>query len=98
MLVIFHEEAGAELFEAARYYEERGQGLGYALIEDVEQAVRELSESPLSCPTIGTVLRRRIVRRFPYSLLYVVETERIVVMVVAHQKRRPGYWKYRIVP
>ena len=55
MLVIFHDEARAELFEAARYYEERGQGLGHALIEDVEQAVRELSESPLSCPTIGTV-------------------------------------------
>ena len=44
MLVTFHEEAGAELFEAARYYEERGQGLGHALIDDVEQAVRELSE------------------------------------------------------
>lgn len=56
-------------------YEERGQGLGYALIEDVEQAARELSEKPLSCPKIGTGLRRRIVRRFPYSLLYVVETE-----------------------
>jgi plasmid stabilization system protein ParE len=98
MLVTFHEEARAELLEAARYYDERGKGLGHALIEDVEQAVQELSESPLSCPTIGTVLRRRIVRRFPYSLLYVVETERIVVMAVAHQKRRPGYWKYRLVP
>ncbi len=98
MLVTFHEEAGEELLEAARYYEERGQGLGYALIEDVEQAVRELSESPLSGPTIGNVLRGRIVRRFPYSLLYVVETGRIVVVAVAHQKRRPGYWKYRLVP
>jgi plasmid stabilization system protein ParE len=98
MLVTFHEKAREELLEAAHYYEERGQGLGYALIEDVEQAVRELSEKPLSCPTIGTELRRRIVRRFPYSLLYVVETERIVVMAVAHQKRRPGYWKYRLVP
>jgi hypothetical protein len=57
MLVTFHEEAREELLEAAHYYEERGQGLGYALIEDVEQAVRELSEKPLSCPTIGTELR-----------------------------------------
>lgn len=98
MFVTFHEEARAELLEAAHYYEERGQGLGYALIADVEQTVRELSESPLSCPTVGAVLRRRIVRKFPYSLLYVVDTERIVVMAVAHQKRRPEYWKYRLVP
>jgi toxin ParE1/3/4 len=98
MLVTFHEEARAELFEAARYYEERGQGLGHALIEDVEQAVRELLESPVACPMIGTVFRRRIIRRFPYSLLYVVETERIVIMAVAHQKRRPGYWRVRLNP
>ncbi len=98
MFVTFHEEAEAELLEAARYYEDRVQGLGQALIEDVEQATAELFENPLSCPTVGAELRRRIIRRFPYSLLYVAETERIVVVAVAHQKRRPGYWKYRLVP
>ena len=98
MLVTFHEEAEAELLEAARYYEERVSGLGHALIEDVELAVLDISSNPLSCPTVGAELRRRVVRRFPYSLLYFAETERIVVVAVAHQKRRPGYWKYRLVP
>lgn len=98
MRVTFHEEASSDLFEAARYYEDRVQGLGHSLLEDVEHAVRDLSDSPLSSPTIGPEVRRRVVRRFPYSLLYVVETDRIVVMAVAHHKRRPGYWKSRLLP
>lgn len=98
MRVAFHEEASADLFEAVRYYEERVHGLGHSLLEDVESAVRELSETPLSSPTIGPEVRRRVVHRFPYSLLYVVEVDRIVVLAVAHHKRRPGYWKSRLLP
>ena len=92
----FHEEAKAELLDAVCYYEDRVVGLGHALVDDVEQAVREISASPCACPTIGDELRRRILRKFPYSLLYVEEPGRIRILAVAHHKRRPGYWKDRL--
>ena len=95
MRVTFHEEAKAEFLEAVRYYEDRVPGLGHALIDDVEQALREIPDSPSACPTIGAGIRRRILRKFPYSLLYVEEPGRIRILAVAHHRRRPGYWKDR---
>ncbi len=41
-------------------------------------------------------LRRRILRRFPFELLYAIEAERIVIVAVAHLRRRPRYWQDRI--
>jgi plasmid stabilization system protein ParE len=44
----------------------------------------------------GRRLRRLLVPRFPYGLLYRVEDERIFIVAVAHFSRRPGYWRSRI--
>ena len=41
-------------------------------------------------------MRRLLVKRFPYQLIYRVEGDEIVIYAVAHQKRRPGYWRKRI--
>jgi len=34
-------------------------------------------------------------RRFPYSIVYRVETEKVFVLAVAHLRRRPLYWRDR---
>lgn len=45
---------------------------------------------------VGDEVRHKLLIRFPYSILYVIEPDRIRVVAVAHQKRRPGYWSYRL--
>lgn len=94
--VTFHEDAEAEMNEAARYYEERALGLGMSFLGAVEEAVDQVLANPEAYQLVGDEIRHKILRRFPYSVLYVIEPDRIRVMAVAHQKRRPGYWRYRL--
>ncbi|MEK6657819.1 MAG: type II toxin-antitoxin system RelE/ParE family toxin [Nitrospirota bacterium] len=94
--VIFLPEAEEEMLEAARYYESQASGLGIDYLSEVERAVASISESPMTWPKIEGELRRRLVWRFPFGILYYIESEKIVLVAVAHLKRRPGYWKKRI--
>lgn len=94
--VSFHEDARAELAEASHYYEDRVPGLGQALIDDVENAVSEILGHPKACKLISKNLRRKVLSRFPYGLIYTVEPDRIRIMALAHYKRRPEYWRYRL--
>ena len=91
----FHEEASAEVNEAAKYYEERVPGLGLLFLVALEEAVEKILVNPEAFQLVGGETRHKLIRRFPYSLLYVIESDRIRVLAVAHQKRRPGYWRNR---
>lgn len=92
----YHEEADAEVNEATRYYEERGLGLGFSFLDAVEEAGEMVLANPEAFQLVGREVRQKLLARFPYSLLYVVETDRIRVIAVAHHKRRPGYWRHRL--
>ncbi len=94
--ITFHEDARAELAEASHFYEDRVPGLGQALIDDVEKSVREILEHPNACERVSKNLRRKVLKRFPYGLIYAVGTNHIRIMAIAHHKRRPEYWRYRL--
>jgi len=94
--VTFHEDANAEMNDAAQYYEERAFGLGLSFLDAVEEAVHKVLENPEACQLVGNEVRHKLLMRFPYSVLYVIEPDRIRVVAIAHQKRRPGYWSYRL--
>ncbi|MFQ5791535.1 MAG: type II toxin-antitoxin system RelE/ParE family toxin [Acidobacteriota bacterium] len=88
--------ADQEMNEAARFYEERSAGLGLDFLEEVERTVESIVAHPNSGRRISENIRRRIVRRFPFGILYSIESDLIVIVAVAHLRRRPGYWKGRI--
>ncbi len=94
--ITFHEEAEAELMEAAQYYEEKAAGLGHAFLDDIDNAASAVGDNPMAYQLVGREVRRKLLARFPYSLLYVIEPDRIRVLAVAHAKRRPEYWCMRI--
>jgi len=94
--VAFLPEAEQEMLEAARYYESQAAGLGEDYLSEIERAVAAIAESPKTWPIIEGNLRRRLVRRFPFGILYCVEPEEIVIIAIAHLRRKPGYWRERI--
>ena len=96
MTAHFLPEADGEFREAARYYEREARGLGLAFVIAVHRAVRELQLHPQSCPEVRPGLRKKNMKRFPYSLIFSLEADSLIVVAVAHQKRRPNYWKARI--
>jgi len=94
--VVFLLQAEEEMIEAAMYYESRASGLGVDYLSEIERAVSAIAESPGAWPIIEDKLRRRLVRRFPFGILYHDDPEEIVIVAIAHLHRRPGYWRKRI--
>lgn len=91
----FNSLAEAELSEAVTYYELESSRLGAALLEIVEQAVAGLLEYPESGPVLRGSYRKRVLRRFPFSLIYRINGEEVRILAVAHHRRRPFYWSSR---
>jgi plasmid stabilization system protein ParE len=94
--VVFLPQAEQEMVEAAKYYESQAGGLGANYLSEIERAVAAIAESPEIWPIIEGKLRRRLVRRFPFGILYCIDPNEIVVVAVAHLRCKPGYWRERI--
>ena len=94
--VVVHAEARRELFEASEYYSQRREGYGSLFIDAVEREFALLLEFPrIGKPAVlGT--RRRILRGWPYSIVYQPILGGIYVIALAHHRRKPGYWRKRV--
>jgi len=93
--VSFHELADVELNDAAQYYESEVTGLGVALLAEVERSIKQIRDHPEAAPFMLKVVRRKLLRRFPYSIMYSVVDDTVRVLAIANQKRRPFYWRCR---
>lgn len=96
----FHPEARAELGTAVEWYERQQLGLGASLSVEVFSALELIDEAPGTWPAWPGVhhappIRRFLLTGFPFALPYLVLDELVVVLAVAHLRRRPGYWLER---
>ena len=87
--------AEEEMTEAAMFYENQSVGLGADFLDDVERTIRNILMNPQSGIPLNTGLQRVLTRRFPFSIIYHIEANEVLVVAVAHQKRKPGYWRDR---
>jgi toxin ParE1/3/4 len=87
--------AEEEMIEASLFYEARSQGLGFEFLDGVQRLIGLVREHPKLGQSVGGGFRRAVLRRFPFSLIYSEEPSEIVIIAVAHQKRRPDYWRER---
>lgn len=94
----FHPEALAEYEAAAVWYAERSTVVALSFTASVDAALDGLCEVPDAWPYWPgrTDVRRRVVQRMPYSIMYLVQGDAIVILAVAHDRRRPGYWLRRM--
>jgi plasmid stabilization system protein ParE len=91
----FHPDAEAELAEAADYYEARRPGLGKIFAGEVARTISLIRDYPDSGAPMAASRRRMLVRRFPYTIVYRQDRDSVLIVAVAHQSRRPGYWRGR---
>ncbi|HVT43627.1 MAG TPA: type II toxin-antitoxin system RelE/ParE family toxin [Thermoanaerobaculia bacterium] len=92
----FHPAARLELREAVEYFERKTEGLGARFNDEVESAVSQIREYPSSAPILEDPVRKKVLRKFPYNILYFAGDEEVFILAVMNQKRRPGYWKWRL--
>jgi plasmid stabilization system protein ParE len=88
--------AQRELDDAVAWYNEQAAGLGQEFLDELDRVVRRAVTFPMSCPEIEPGVRRCLLARFPYGLIYGVDGETLVVIAVAHLHREPRYWVDRI--
>lgn len=93
----FLQPAELELLEAAHFYELRATGLGGYFLDEVNKALESIRASPNRHPIINHDhgVRRYLIQRFPYALLYRIDADAIIIQATMHLRRRPDYWMKR---
>ena len=97
------EAAAVEAAEAAAWYEARRKGLGAEFRSEFKVALDRLREAILrGTPLPGGLgergVKRLLMQRFPFSVVFVATGEGVTVLALAHHRRKPGYWRDRLGP
>ena len=93
--VIWSDEAKAEFYKSEQWYAEIGVHLAERFVQAVGDTVRLIEESPFRFPVVYRDRRRAGVKRFPYSLFFQIEADRVLVIACFHGKRNPRRWQRR---
>ena len=96
MRIEFHPAARLEFIEAVDYYECRSLGLGKEYADEIEAALQSITEDPQRWRCLEEDVRRKLLKRFPYGVLYTVETDYLLIIALMHFRRKPGYWRQRL--
>jgi len=101
MMVTLSAEALGEAREAAAWYEERRRGLGRAFLDELDRTLARIevlprSFSPVVGPRPALGIRRALLHRFPYGVVFIERDDHLRVIAVAHAKRRRDYWLRRV--
>ena len=91
----FHPKAEEEFNKAIDYYEDIELGLGYDFALEVYSTIERSVEFPKAWLVLEGEIRRSLVKRFPYGVLYSEEHEGIFIVAIMNLHRKPGHWKHR---
>jgi hypothetical protein len=94
-------EAEEEIAYALDRYEKEREGLGVAFWTELSLAIETLENPGPECgPVIGLPpelgVRRKLLSRFPYAIVFVEGDAFVRIISVMHGHRRPGYWRRRL--
>ena len=96
MSVRLLESAQVELDDAIAWYASQAPGLGDAFLIETLKTPKLIEQYPKAWHPLTQQVRRCRLRRFPYSVIYAQEGSDLLVLAVAHQHRKPGYWRTRL--
>ncbi len=99
--LVIEPEAEDELAAALDWYDEQEPGLGAALLAETDAVLNGLRRGALRGTGVPSVraelsVRRVLLARFPYAVVFVDREDEVYVIAFAHQRRRPGYWRHRL--
>lgn len=88
--------AARDLRRAVEFYSHERPGLGAEFMREFEEASELLANHPEIGSPIRGGIRKLLLKRFPYMLIYRSEPERVLILAVAHQRRHPELWLERL--
>ncbi len=96
MVIEILEIARREYAEAREFYEIEQPGLGAQFEDQIRHSLLRIRQYPKAWPAERKEIRRYIVHKFPYKILYSIQADKIVVLAFAHLHRQPDYWVDRV--
>jgi hypothetical protein len=93
---VFHPEASQEYLEAIAYHAAISVDLGVRFDSEIQRLVSEVSRDPQRFFRFHPPAQRALARKFPYSVVYLEQPDRVWIVAVMHAKRRPGHWRRRL--
>jgi len=94
--IVLTDDAKNDLQDVAVWYENQQKGLGFDFLDEFENSINIIENNPKLYPVIYKKVRRALMNRFPYAILYLIQTSGTVVFAVFHTSRNPKTWKSRI--
>ncbi len=91
----FHPEAASEYYAALAWYRDRSINTARQFEAEFVRAVEQIQDAPERWPKYSSNRHRFLLHQFPFQIVYQFGKE-ILILAVAHTRRRPGYWKDRI--
>jgi plasmid stabilization system protein ParE len=101
MILVIDPEAEIETLKASQWYERERRGLGVEFLAAVDAALQKVKRAPEQGTRLETLLdepmvRRFLMPRFPYAIIYHTSPDSVRVLAVTHVRRKPNYWKRRL--
>lgn len=96
MEIRFTNVAESELSEAVAHYNNQEDGLGQQFVAEVKDATARILSFPEAWPRLSARTRRCVIKRFPYSLIYQLREDHVLIVAVMHMRREPQTWRSRL--
>jgi len=93
--LVVQPRASQEAEEAALWYEKQSIGLGKEFIGAIDEEILAILKNPLGFAVVKKNFRRKVIRRFPFGIFFIIENETVIVVAIWHFKRKPFGWLKR---
>lgn len=93
--LVFRSLAETEIDEAVAWYASRSQRISAEFVAALEAAIASVYLTPEQYPIVAGELRRALLQRFPYGLIYLFNEDEVIIVACAHTRQDPRRWRYR---
>lgn len=95
--IIIEDLAQLDLKEVYTWYEQQKTGLGEEFLDELDVTILAIERNPFHAFSVENLCRRISLKRFPYDIIYLIDTEDYLVKIIAisHQHRKPGWYTNR---
>ena len=90
-----HELAEQELWEAVDWYDSKKNRLGKEFARELQEIMQTIRKFPMRYPKVHKEIRKAVLKRFPYVVIYEIQKDTVFVLSIFHTSRNPKTWKNR---
>jgi plasmid stabilization system protein ParE len=96
MRIEYHPDLEKDLTEVRSYYNDRSPGLGDEFVDEFERQVLRIAAMPERWMIVRSDVRRALMKRFPYVILFrILGEDAVRITVLKHERRHPAYRLHR---